>query len=106
MPKHFALLRVPHPSAALAAPESYTIDPSHTFPNFTIDHQGIATMHGRFDKTSGKVMLDRAAKTGSVDLTIETASITTGDNDKGAVRARATSICARPISSSRPNSRA
>lgn len=83
MPKRFALLLVLIPSAALAAPESYTIDPYHTFPNFTIDHQGIATLHGRFDKSSGKIMLDKAAKTASVDLTIEAASITTGDNDKG-----------------------
>jgi polyisoprenoid-binding protein YceI len=83
VPKRFALLLVLIPSAALAAPESYTIDPYHTFPNFTIDHQGIATMHGRFDKSSGKMTLDKAAKTASVDLTIDAASITTGDNDKG-----------------------
>jgi polyisoprenoid-binding protein YceI len=82
-----ALLFVLAPSAALAAPESFTIDPYHTYPNFTVDHLGISTMHGRFDKTSGKATLDRAAKTASIDLTIETASLTTGDNDKG-TRAR------------------
>ncbi len=71
------------PLAAVAAPESYTIDPYHTYPNFTIDHLGIATMYGRFNKTSGKATLDRAAKAGSLDLTIEAASIDTGDGDKG-----------------------
>jgi len=75
------------PFAAFAAPESYTLDPYHTYPNFTVDHLGVSTMYGRFDKSSGKVTLDRAAKSGSLDLTIETASINTGDGDKG-TRAR------------------
>jgi polyisoprenoid-binding protein YceI len=65
------------PLSALAA-DNYTIDPAHTYPNFTINHLGFSTMHGRFDKTSGKVSLDRAAKTGSVEVAIETASISTG----------------------------
>ena len=71
------------PVAALAAPESYTLDPYHTYPNFTVDHLGVSTMHGRFNKTSGKVTLDRAAKSGSVELAIETASVDTGDSEKG-----------------------
>ena len=102
MPKRFAVLLLLIPSAALAAPENYTIDPYHTFPNFTVDHLGIATLHGRFDKSSGKITLDKAGKTASVDLTIETASVTTGDN----VRAHATSTCAPPTSSTWPSSRA
>jgi len=65
------------PLSALAA-DSYTIDPAHTYPNFTINHLGFSTMHGRFDKTSGKVTLDRAAKTGSVEIAIETGSVSTG----------------------------
>lgn len=58
--------------------DSYTVDPMHTFTHFTISHLGFSTMHGRFDKSSGKVMLDRTAKTGSVDISIETASVNTG----------------------------
>jgi len=65
------------PFSAIAA-ESYTVDPLHTYPRFKINHLGFSTMQGRFDKTSGKVTLDRAAKTGSVELTIDTASIDTG----------------------------
>jgi len=65
------------PVSAFAA-DSYTIDPNHTFPHFTINHLGFSTMHGRFDKSSGSVILDRAAKTGSVEITIETASVNTG----------------------------
>ena len=65
------------PFSALAA-DSYTIDSAHTYPHFSISHLGFSTMQGRFDKTSGTVTLDRAAKSGSVDITIETASISTG----------------------------
>lgn len=75
-----ALLALP---LTVLANDSYTLDPYHTFPNFTIDHLGISTLYGRFDKTSGKATLDRAAKSGSLDLTIEANSITTGDHDKG-----------------------
>ena len=71
------------PTAVFAAPESFTIDPYHTYPNFTVDHLGVSSMYGRFDKTTGKVTLDRAAKAGSIDLSIDTASVTTGDNEKG-----------------------
>jgi len=71
------LLATSLPLAAQAASESYTIDPLHTFPHFTIRHLGFSTMHGRFDKTSGKVTLDRAARKGTVDIAIETASIDT-----------------------------
>ena len=71
------------PLAAVAAPEHYTLDPLHTYPNFTVEHWGLSMMHGRFDKTAGKFTFDRAAKTGSAELTIETASVTTGDNVRG-----------------------
>jgi polyisoprenoid-binding protein YceI len=65
------------PFSALAA-DSYTLDSAHTFPHFSISHLGFSTMQGRFDRTSGNVMLDRAAKTGSVDITIDATSISTG----------------------------
>jgi polyisoprenoid-binding protein YceI len=71
------------PFAAVAAPENYTLDPYHTYPHFAVDHFGVSTMWGRFDKSSGKFSIDRAAKKGSVELTVETASLSTGDNDKG-----------------------
>ena len=82
-----ALLLAALPFTAAAAPESYTVDPYHTFPNFTLDHLGVSTIYGRFNKTSGKFTIDHAAKSGSVDLAIETASVDTGDQDKGS-RAR------------------
>ena len=79
-----ALLAAVVPLSAFAAPESYTMDPYHTFPQFEVSHLGFSNMRGRFDKTAGKFTIDRAARTGSLDLVVQTASITTGDNDKGA----------------------
>ena len=84
MKRHLAALALASlPFAALAAPENYTLDPYHTYPNFTVEHWGLSMMHGRFDKTSGKFSFDRAAKTGAVELVIESASVSTGDNVKG-----------------------
>ncbi len=61
-----------------AAADSYTVDPAHTYPNFEINHLGFSTMHGRFGATTGKITLDPAAKTGSIDITIDATSIDTG----------------------------
>ena len=77
-------------AAVLAAPltvaaqvENYVVDPYHTVPYFDIDHLGFATMRGRFDRATGKFSIDRAAKTGSVELEIPTATVNSGDTDKG-----------------------
>lgn len=66
------------PVTAMAAPESYTIDPAHTYPNFSINHLGFSTMYGRFNKTEGKITVDKAKKTGSVNVKIDAASVDTG----------------------------
>jgi polyisoprenoid-binding protein YceI len=66
-------------TAALAAPESFTIDSGHTYPSFEISHLGYSIQRGRFNKTSGKVTLDAAAKKGTVEITIDAASISTGN---------------------------
>ena len=72
------------PLAVAAAPESYTLDSTHSFPYFAVDHFGVSTLWGRFDKTSGKFTIDRDAKKASVELTVETASLSTGHDGKGA----------------------
>jgi polyisoprenoid-binding protein YceI len=64
--------------AAHAAPVTYSIDNSHTYPHFTYNHLGFSNQTHKFDKTSGSVVLDRAGKTGSVDVSIDTASVNTG----------------------------
>jgi len=63
---------------AQAETATYAMDPTHTFASFEIGHFGTSTNRGRFDKKEGTVTLDRAAKTGKVEVTIDTTSINTG----------------------------
>jgi polyisoprenoid-binding protein YceI len=64
---------------AIAAPVTYNLDPSHTYPSFAADHMGgLSVWRGKFTKSSGKVVLDREAKSGVVEVTVETASIDYG----------------------------
>ncbi|NML59825.1 polyisoprenoid-binding protein [Massilia sp. RP-1-19] len=63
---------------AVAAPETYVIDGSHTYPRFEYSHFGYSNQVSRFDKTSGTIVIDRAAKIGSVNVTIDTTSVNTG----------------------------
>ena len=67
------------PLGAVAAPETYTLDPTHTNPNFSVQHLGMSTVWGHFERATGKVVIDRAAKTGSIEVKIPTATISTGD---------------------------
>ena len=81
--KVLGALAIALPLAAIAAPESYAIDPNHSYAYFEVEHLGVSHQRGRFDRTSGKFTLDHAAKSGSIELNIETASVSTGDNVKG-----------------------
>ena len=63
-------------SAAQA--QTYNVEPNHTYPSFEAGHFGISVWRGKFNKTSGSVTLDRAAKTGSVDIAVDPASINFG----------------------------
>ncbi len=57
---------------------TYNLEPTHTYVTFEARHFGTSTNRGRFDKKEGSITLDRAAKTGKADITIDTASINTG----------------------------
>lgn len=65
-------------SVAYAAPETYNIEPTHSMARFEYSHLGYSIQLSRFDKTSGTITLDRAAKTGSVDVVIDAKSVNTG----------------------------
>lgn len=69
-------------SAVLAVPafaaDSYTVDPSHTFPVFEVNHFGFTNQRGRFNRSTGKITLDLASKKGSVELIIDTTSLDMG----------------------------
>ncbi len=73
-----ASLLAANAASASAAADTYTIDPSHTYPSFIAGHMGISFWRGKFEKTTGSVTLDRAAKTGAVDIRIDASSINFG----------------------------
>ncbi|MGE0386095.1 MAG: YceI family protein, partial [Gammaproteobacteria bacterium] len=64
---------------AAAEPVTYKLDPNHTYPSFEADHMGgLSIWRGKFTQSSGTVVLDRAAKTGTVSVVIDAASIDFG----------------------------
>ncbi len=93
--KSTALFALPKAAAAVAlllaasfaaplahAADVYQLDPNHTYPSFESDHfGGLSVWRGKFTKTTGTVTLDRAGKTGTVDVTIDPASVQTGNTE-------------------------
>lgn len=65
-------------ATAFAAVDTYNIDPRHTFPSFEADHMGLSVWRGKYTRTSGTISVDRVAKTGTVDILIDAASIDFG----------------------------
>ncbi len=61
-----------------AAVDKYEIEPNHTYPSFEFSHMGISFWRGKFDRTSGRITIDRAAGTGTADIVIDTASLNFG----------------------------
>jgi polyisoprenoid-binding protein YceI len=75
----FAGLALSAAATLAAAPVAYDIDPNHTYPAFEVDHMGgLSIIRGKFDKTSGKVVLDKEAHTGTIEVTIDASSIDLG----------------------------
>ena len=66
-------LLVAAPLAAQAAPETYRLDPRHTFTYFSVEHFGLSNQFGRFDKNTGRITLDRAAHAATLDVTVDAA---------------------------------
>jgi len=67
--------------SSLAAPVTYEVDGTHTFPRFSYSHFGLSTQLSSFSRTSGKVVFDAQARSGSVDITIDMTSVNTGFAD-------------------------
>jgi polyisoprenoid-binding protein YceI len=68
-------------ASAVAAPVTYGVDGTHTFPRFSYSHFGYSTQLSSFSKTTGKVVFDAEAKKGSVDIAIDMKSVNTGFAD-------------------------
>ena len=65
--------------SAIAAPVTYDVDPNHTYPSFEADHMGgLSVWRGKFDKSSGTIVLDKEKGSGTVDITIDASSIDFG----------------------------
>jgi len=68
-------------SIGAEAADRYELDSSHTYPSFEADHEGGASIwRGKFTKSSGSVVLDRIAKSGSLTVKIDPSSISTGNS--------------------------
>jgi polyisoprenoid-binding protein YceI len=65
-------------SPALAAVDTYKLDPDHTYPSIEFSHMGMSIWRGKFNHTEGTITLDRAARTGTVDVVIDVDSIDFG----------------------------
>lgn len=63
---------------AAAQLEAYSVDPRHTFPSYEVSHFGYSMQRGRFNRTTGKITIDAAAKTGSADIVIDATSVSSG----------------------------
>ena len=65
-------------ASAFAAPQTYVVDGTHTLPRFSYSHFGLSTQLSRFNKTSGTIVFDKEARSGSVDIVIDMTSVDTG----------------------------
>lgn len=63
---------------ALAAPQDYRLDPTHSFITFEVLHFNTSTLRGRFGPLHGEVSLDREAKQGRVQVVVDTQPVSTG----------------------------
>jgi len=76
----FVAFAVALSAPAFAVPETFVIDNNHTFPSFSYSHFGYTVQTSRFNKTSGTIVLDRAARTAAIDVLIDTQSVDTGSS--------------------------
>jgi polyisoprenoid-binding protein YceI len=61
----------------------WNLDPAHTFAAFSIRHMMVTTVRGKFEKLSGTMDFDpENPAAGSVEVTIDAASINTGAADR------------------------
>ena len=66
------------PVAAVAAPHAYTLDPDHTYPSMEVPHMGNSIFRGKFNRSTGTATMDAEARTGTVEVHIDTTSVDFG----------------------------
>jgi len=71
--------------APALAQEHYMIDPLHTAATFSVAHLGLSQQRGSFGRTTGTVTLDRAAHKGSIEVSIDASTVTSGSPSREAL---------------------
>jgi polyisoprenoid-binding protein YceI len=61
-----------------AAPEHFMIDPAHTVPSFEVSRFAIPALRGHFEHVTGRISLDREARSGSIAIEIDATSVSIG----------------------------
>lgn len=73
---------MPSPLKELPPPGEWLFDPPHTAIRFIARHVGMANVHGRFTKFDGGIRVAERMEDSYVEITIESASITTGNKTR------------------------
>ncbi|WP_432257817.1 YceI family protein [Cupriavidus sp. TMH.W2] len=74
-----ALLAVSGIAGAHAAPVEYALDPVHTTVYFSASHVDRSSVRGRFGKIDGRLIYDADSGAGALDVTVDLASVDTGN---------------------------
>jgi polyisoprenoid-binding protein YceI len=74
----FAIFAMTTALASMAAPETFSLESSHVYPHWSVRHMGFSQLQGRFNTTTGQLVMDREAHAGSVDVTIDANSLDSG----------------------------
>ncbi len=69
-------------TATLPLAGTWNVDPAHTDVGFAVRHMGLATVRGSFETVSGTVRTAEDGTPTQARIEIETASITTGTQDR------------------------
>jgi polyisoprenoid-binding protein YceI len=73
-----------HEGRPIPAPGVYDIDGDHTAVEFVARHLMITKVRGRFSSTRGRIIVDVAPERSRVDVEIDAASVSTGNDDRDA----------------------
>lgn len=83
LPASLSLLGALFSTPAFAAPTTYSVDPVHSTVLFSETHFSASRFYGRFDETTGTVVMDEASPAASkIDISVKAASVSTWDQKR------------------------
>lgn len=68
--------------ATLPETGTWTIDPAHTFIEFSVRHLGLARVRGSFSSLSGEIRVGETPEETSLEVRIDAGSLDTGEDDR------------------------